>query len=812
MTVEEKAQQVTGVLPIGLFGRAGLIRAEAERLLGTGIGHVAPLGMLSHPSPQRLARSVNEIQRFLLTGTRLGIPALFHVEALNGVVSPGLSGFPTAIALAATWNPAGVEEMAGILRRQARAVGHTFVLSPVLDVARDARWGRVHETYGEDPYLVSAMGVAFVRGLQGADRRAGVIATGKHFLGYSLTEAGQNMARTTAGPRELYEVYARPFEAAIRLAGLGAVMNSYSEVDGVPVAASHALLTALLRERLGFTGSVVSDYDAVRHLHTRLGVARDAREAGTLALAAGLDVELPTPYGYGPVLAEAVRCGAVPEEQLDRSVRRVLRDKFALGLFDRPYVDEDPVVISQVAGEGTELSRDLARQSVTLLSNDGTLPLRRDLRDPRERRDPWRIAVVGPHAEGVSFAFPPYTYPAALDMLRARITGERPAIPGTEHLTSDLTPEALDLLRDELTDAFARPIDDYIRAGYGACSLVEALRRAAPEAEVTTAPGCGVLDCEPADIPAAVAVAAAADVVILALGGRAGWFTARITEGEGCDRAEIDLPAHQVALARAVAATGIPCVGIVHSGRPLALTALAEVVPTLLYAYYGGPHAATVLADVLLGEVEPGGRLPVSLPRHSGQVPIYAGQPTGTGYRRTAQDMHRGYQDVPGTPLFPFGHGCGYTDFAYSDLTISAGETGRSASAVAEVDGAGSVNIELTVRNTGERAGDEVVQLYFADQATGVTRPARELVGFTRLTLAAGTAATVRFTVAMSQLGYVGPAGAVILEPGPVQVFVGRSSADLRLTGAFEVVGEPVTLDGRRTYLSGVTVNRRHTG
>ncbi|WP_018503457.1 glycoside hydrolase family 3 N-terminal domain-containing protein [Parafrankia discariae] len=788
MTVEEKAQQVTGLMPIGLLGVDGLVQAQAERLLGTGIGHIAPLGMLSHRTPANLAKAVNEIQRFLVTRTRLGIPALFHVEALNGVVSPGLTTFPTAIGLAATWNPAGVAEMADVLRRQARAIGHPLVLSPVMDVARDARWGRVHETYGEDPYLVSAMSVAFVRGIQGDDPREGVIATGKHFLGYALTEAGQNMARTAVGARELYEVYTRPFEAAIRLAGLGAVMNSYSTVDGVPVGANREILTGLLRDRLGFTGTVVSDYETIRHLYKRLGVARDAEDAGRLALAAGLDVELPVADGYGPTLARAVHAGTVPVDQLDQAVWRVLRDKFALGLFDRPYSDEDPVVVNEVARQGVDLSYRLAQQSVTLLANDGTLPLSRDLR---------RIAVVGPHADGISFAFPPYTYPAALEMLRARFTGERAHIPGTENITADVTPEATALMREELAGPIGTPIDDYIRDAYGALSLADAVRRAAPGARVSVVTGCGVLDEEPADLPAAVAAAADADVVILALGGRAGWFTPRITEGEGCDTANIDLPANQVALVEAVAGTGTPCVGIVYTGRPMALTPIVGLLPALLYGYYGGQHASTAMADVLFGDVNPAGRLPVSIPRHSGQVPVYSGQPTGTGYRRTDQDMHQGYLDLPSRPLFPFGHGLSYTTFDYTDLAVSS----------PEVDSEGAVTVRLTVRNTGPRAGDEIVQLYFSDQATGVTRPARELVGFTRISLDAGAAATVTFTVPMSQLGYVALDGGFVLEPGPVQVLAGSSSDDIRLHGSFDVVGKVAELDGRRSFLSDVTVS-----
>ncbi|MEX5635403.1 glycoside hydrolase family 3 N-terminal domain-containing protein [Parafrankia sp. FMc2] len=788
MTVEEKAQQVTGAMPIGLLGVHGLVEPAAERLLGQGIGHLAALGMMGHKAPDQVAKAVNEIQRFLVTRTRLGIPAIFHVEALNGVVSPGFTSFPTAIGLAATWNPDGVEEMAAVLRRQVRAIGHPFVLSPVLDVARDARWGRVHETYGEDPYLVSAMGVAFVRGLQGDDPRAGAIATGKHFLGYGVSEAGQNMARTNLGPRELYEVYARPFEAAIRLAGLRAVMNSYSTVDGVPVGASREVLDGLLRERLGFAGTVVSDYDTIGHLYRRLGVARDAEEAGRLALAAGIDVELPIADGYGATLAQAVRRGEVPAEQLDQACWRVLRDKFTLGLFDEPYVNEEPVVVGATARAGSTLSHGLARQSMTLLKNDGgLLPLSDGIR---------RIAVIGPHAEGVSVSFPAYTFPAMLEMLSARFRGEAAAIPGTEHLSADIPDEVRQLMAAELSAALGVPIDEYVRTAYGAQSLAGAVRDRVPAAEVTVCAGCGVTDAEPVDLSAVAAAVRDADVVILALGGRGGWFTSNATEGEGGDTADIGLPANQVALVRAVAATGSPCVGVVLTGRPMALTEIVDEVPALLYGYYGGQHAATALAEALFGDISPGGKLPVSIPRHAGQAPVYSAAPTGTGYRRTDQDMHRGYLDMPSTPLFAFGHGLSYTTFDYADLEISP----------ADVSTDGTVTVGLTVRNTGERPGDEVVQLYFADRATGVTRPAQELVGFTRLGLDPGAAAAVEFTVPMSQLGYVGLDGRFVLEPGPVQVLVGGGSDDIRLRGAFEITGDPVVLDGRRSYLSQAAV------
>ncbi|OHV18911.1 beta-glucosidase [Parafrankia soli] len=792
MTIEEKAQQVVGLLPTGLLGPAGVIASTASKLLAEGIGHVGMLGTFGHLVPERLAKATNQIQHYLLTKTRLGIPATFHIEALNGPVAPGFPVHPTAIALAATWNPDAVKEMAALTGRQVRAVGHGHVLSPVMDVARDARWGRVHETYGEEPYLVTALSVAYTRGLQGAGPLEGAIATGKHFLGYAVTEAGQNMAKTVLGRRELFEVYARPFEAAIRLAGLRSVMNSYASIDGVPLGASHEYLTEMLRGDFGFTGTVVSDYDTIGQLVSRVGVAKDAQEAGRLALAAGIDMELPNSYGYGRTLAAAVRSGEVPAEQLDQAAWRVLRDKFALGVFDRPYVDEDPVVINAIAKEGSEpggLAHRLAQQSVTLLKNEGRLPLTRDLK---------RIAVVGPHADNVSVAFPPYTFPAGLEMLGARFRGERSNVPGTENMVTEMPPEAIELMRQDLGGPLSQSIDEYIRERYGSVSLADAIRAAVPGAVVTVARGCGVLDEEPADIREAVAAARDADVVVLALGGRAGWFIPQITEGEGCDTADIDLPANQVALVQAVAATGTPAVGVVFTGRPMALTEIIDELPAVVYGYYGGQHGSTAVAEVLFGDVNPSGKLPVSIPRHSGQVPVYSGQPMGTGYRRAAYDMHQGYLDMSASPLFPFGHGLSYTSFAYCDLTITP----------SEVPAAGSVTIDMTVRNDGDRAGTEIVQVYFADRATGVTRPSQELVGFARVELEPGETAGVTLTVELAQLAYLGLDGRLVLEPGPIEVLVGSSSDDIRLRGQVEITGEAAVFEHREVFLSEAAVRR----
>jgi len=785
MTVEEKAMQLSAMFPMALIGTDGLLRDQLDAHLKHGIGQISALAGFGHKSPETVAKTANAIQRYLLTETRLKIPAIFHNEAANGVVSPHFSGFPTPLGLAATWNPSDVEEMADIMRRQLRSIGIQQALAPVMDVAREARWGRVHETFGEDPYLVSAFSVAFTRGMQGRDLHDGVIPSAKHFLGYAVTEGGQNMAATAIGARELYDVYARPFEAAIRLAGLTSVMASYAEFDGVPIHVSRAILTTLLRERMGFTGTVVSDYVGVGWAQTRQRTAADPEEVGALALAAGMDVELPSIHGYGQALVNAVQGGKVPESQLDESVRRVLRDKFALGLFDDPYVPEDPVRIRAVAVEGDELSRRMASNSVTLLKNEtNLLPLGRDIR---------KVAVIGPFADSTMVGFPAYTYPAALAMMRARFTGEESLMAGTDTDAGSIPPEAKAAMVAEVQDYIKVDLDDYVRSNYPAVSLAEAVRALLPDATVTVVRGTGIMPSAPTDIPAAVAAAREADAVILYVGGHSAWAGKERTEGEGTDSANIDLPPQQVELVKAVSEVGKPTVAVVSFGRPQGLTAVIDGLPAVLTAYFGGPHQGAALADAIFGVTNPGGKLPVTIPRHSGQLPIHHGQRWGSGYRRTKADIHHGYLDMPSTPLFPFGHGLSYTTFEYGPLLLDSDS----------VDVGGEIRASLTIRNAGGRAGTEVVQLYAEDTATGVTLPAQQLVGFARVELEPGASRTVTFTVPLSLLAYTGMSGELVMEPGPVTIAAGSSSDDIRSAATVTVTGRAVTLDGaRRAYLS----------
>jgi beta-glucosidase len=791
MTIAEKIQQMVGIMSTTLLGADGPDDGAMSRQLSNGVGHVAGVPLLGHRPPQEAARNANRIQRFLVETTRLRIPAIIHNEALNGAVLPYHPVFPTAIGLAATWDPDAVGEMAGLVRDQLRAVGIRQALSPVMDVARDARWGRVHETYGEDPYLASAMAVAYTRGMQGDDLRTGVIATAKHFLGYGAGEAGQNTATTRIGERELYEVYARPFEAAIREAGLGSVMNSYSEYDGIPIVASAHVLRTVLRDQLGFEGTVISDYAAVKNLVDIQLVANDALEAGVLSLTAGLDVELPVPYGYGSEFCAAAERGEVDVKLIDEAVRRVLADKFQLGLFDDPYVDEGAVVLDATAARSGELSSRLAAESLTLLKNDDSLlPLTRTAS---------RIAIVGPHAADVDFAFPAYTYPASLNMMRAMMQGQGANMAGIEAASEMIGPEVAAALMGELMPLFSTSPDDFARREYGAVSLAEAVQDLVPDARLDVV-ATGVLDSEPTDLDAVAAAVDGADLVILALGGRPGWFGNALTEGEGSDTADVALPANQNAIVDLVAAFGVPAVAVVYTGRPFAITEVAEKIPAVLWACYGGQRANQAVAAALFGEVNPGGKLPYSIPRHSGQLPLYAGQHNGSGYRRSETDSNLHYLDMPSTPLFPFGHGLSYTAFEYANLALPQEPL---------TTGDAAVEIGIDVTNTGQISGDEVVQLYAATRATAVARPAQQLVGFRRVRLEPGQTATVRFRVPLALLGHLDIERRFVVEPGAVGVLVGASSDDIRARGSIQLVGRTHEIaPHERRFISAATAHR----
>lgn len=743
MTLDDKLGQLGSAWSFELTTDNVFSRERAEQLAAHGLGHVTRVGGASSYGRAEAARFANAVQRYLVEDTRLGVPAIVHEEICSGLMARGTTIFPQAVGVASTWEPELSRALADTVRAQMRAVGAHQGLSPVLDVCRDPRWGRTEETFGEDPYLVSKMGVAFVRGLQGDDLRRGVVATGKHFVGYGASEGGLNWAPMHVGPRELHDVYLHPFEAAVREGGLSAVMNAYNELDGVPCAASHDLLTELLRTAWGFDGCVVSDYFAVRQLAAYHRLVDGGPEAAAAALTAGVDVELPSTDCYGDPLREALDRGLLSESVVDVAVRRVLATKFALGLFEQPYVDADAVASVGENASERALARTIADKSLVLLKNDGVLPLADDART---------IAVIGPNADDLRNLLGDYSYPAHAESLTEMLRS------GGNVFSIGL-PERLE---------FDDPLPD-------APTILDALTARLGE-RVRFARGCDVNSESSEGFDEAVALAAAADVAVLVLGDKAG-LTDDCTSGESRDRASLDLPGVQEEFARAVIETGTPVVLVLVTGRPCGSAWLHERSSAVLLAWLPGQEGADAVADALTGVSSPGGKLPITFPRSVGQIPTYYAHKVSGGRSHWKGD----YVDTPASPLYPFGHGLSYTTFALLDASAESATVGWHDAIV----------VRVRVQNTGERAGDEVVQLYVRDPVATVTRPVLELKSFARLSLAAGELRVVTFHVPVGQLGFHGRSLTYEVEPGAFELFVGTSSADLLPAGTVTVVADP---------------------
>jgi beta-glucosidase len=761
MTLEEKIAQLSGVWVFELLDNMAFSDQKAEKLLGNGIGQITRIGGASNLRPAATAKLANTVQSFLVKNTRLGIPAIVHEESCSGYMARDATCFPQIIGVASTWEPELVEEMTSVIRTQMRSVGAHHALAPVLDVTRDPRWGRAEETFGEDPYLVGRMGTAYVKGLQGRDFQEGVLATGKHFVGYGMSEGGMNWAPVHLPQRELHEVFVAPFEAAIKTANLASIMNAYHELDGVPCGSSRQLLTDLLRNQLGFEGMVVSDYFAINMLAEYHHVAESKGEAAKMALEAGIDVELPSTDCYGKPLRQAIEDRTVDEALIDEAVSRILRMKFLLGLFENSYVDAARAVEVFDTTKQRALARRIAQKSIVLLKNEGDLlPLKKDLS---------AIAVIGPNAESVRNMIGDYSYPAHIETL-AEMREE-------QNVFDIPVPETV-----ELVDNFVPII-----------SVLEGIKhKVSPKTQVRYAKGCDVTDESKEGFAEAVEIARKSGIAVLILGGKSG-LTRGCTSGEGCDRAEIGLPGVQEELVRAIYATGTPVVAVLLNGRPLTIQWIAAHVPAVVEAWLPGEEGASALADVLFGDYNPGGKLPITFPRAVGQIPTYYNHKPSGGRSHWKGD----YVSMSAKPLFPFGHGLSYTRFEFDNLRITP----------TQVIVEGKVTISIDVKNVGERKGDEVVQLYVHDVLSSVTRPVKELKGFKRVTLEAGETKTVAFHLSVSQLGFYNRHMDFVVEPGTIEVMIGSSSTDIKLTGAFEIVGETTDVSTTKAFFSTVNVH-----
>ncbi|MFF1574307.1 glycoside hydrolase family 3 N-terminal domain-containing protein [Leifsonia sp. NPDC058292] len=759
MTLEEKLAQIVGywldqnglVAPMQgemAAGQAG--KGDLAEVTRDGIGHYTRVYGTRPVDPEERAAWLWAEQRRLKRETRLGIPALVHEECLTGLAAWKAATFPTPLAWGASFDPDLVEEMAAAIGGSMKQLGIHQGLAPVLDVVRDPRWGRVDECIGEDPYLVGTVGTAYVRGLQGA----GVHATLKHFLGYSGSGAGRNHAPVHAGPREIADVFLPPFEMAILDGGARSVMNSYADIDGVPMAANADYLTGLLRETLGFDGTVVADYFAVAFLEVMHGVAADRGEAAALALEAGIDIELPTGDAYLQPLADRIRSGEFDEAYVDRAALRALAQKEELGLLDADaFDDEPPTGIDLDSPRHRDLARRVAEQSVVLLANDGTLPL---AARPETLR---RVAVVGPNAHRAEALQGCYSF-------ANHVLASHPDLPlGFE------IPTVLDALP----------------GAFGAAGM--------PLPEFVFAEGCAVDGDDRSGIPAAVQTAETADLAIVVVGDQAGLF-GRGTVGEGNDSESLELPGVQRELVEALIATGTPVVMVLLTGRPYAVgwaleTETAEAPAAVLQAFFPGEGGGLAIADIIAGSVNPSGRLPVSMPRSAGAQPYSYLHPTlGGPSDVTATDS---------TPLLPFGYGLSYTSFEHTELSVDA--------AVAAGD---TFDVSVTVTNTGATRGADVVQLYGHDIQGSIARPVAQLLGYARVLLDAGDSVRLTFSVPTTRFAFTDRRLVKIVEPGEVEVWVAsHAEASAPVAGSDATGGAIVSeKQGSRRRVAGTATPR----
>ncbi len=721
MTLEEKVAQT-----LCIYAKKGNFQDEqgnydedkAEKLFLTGAGRIAEVGFVEN-SARKMAELTNKIQKYYLEKTRLGIPVIFHEECLHGQMVQDATCFPQPIALAGTWNPDLIQNVFSLVAEETRSRGGHHALTPVADVAREPRWGRVEETYGEDPYLVSQMVIAAVKGFQGEQEtinKKHVIATLKHFVAHAQPEGGSNCAPVNASESVLREVFFPPFKEAIQKANAMSVMASYNEVNGIPSHKNKWLLQNILREEWGFKGFVVSDYYAVKQLEVRHYVATDEKEAAYQAFMAGIDAELPLDECYSNI-TDLVKEGRISETKVDEVVGRLLEYKFRLGLFDDPYVDAEYAEKFAGSRQHRPLALQAAHESITLLKNENNLL-------PLSKNDIKTIAVIGPNANKVllgGYSGIPKFYDSVLDGIKTKVGNEIEILysegceitkPGDWEATDEVIP--------------ANPNDDNIK------------------------------------IKEAVKTAKQADIIILAIGGNELTSREAWNENHLGDRASLELVGSQNKLIKAMLETGKPVVVLLFNGRPLSINYVNKNVSAVLECWYLGQETGGAVANVLFGDFNPSGKLPISLPRSVGHIPVY--------YNHKPNDR-RGYLFDDVSPLFAFGFGLSYTTFEYSNLKLKKSKINVNDSTI----------ISVQVKNSGNYAGHEVIQMYIRDSVSSVTRPVKELKDFQKIQLKPSEIQTVTFEINPEKLSFWDSDMNFVIEPGEFEIMIGSSSRDIDL-------------------------------
>ena len=772
MSLEEKVAQLTGVFPFDEEYKNYDVIAESTRY---GIGEVSTLEMRRMETLEEAAAWQKKVQEIVMKNSEHHIPAIFHMEGLCGPFIQDSISFPAGIGRGAGFDPELEEQIAEIVSRQEAACGITHVLAPVLDISRDSRMGRQGETYGEDPALASALGSAYTRGIQKgetAGRRTESVA--KHFLAFHNSDGGIHGAVSDTPPRLLEEIYGRPFQAAISESNLLGIMPCYCTINGEPVSASYGLLTGLLRKKMGFDGICFSDYGAVGNTHGSQHVGETLEEAGLMCLKAGMDIELPKPEGYGERFREMFRDGRADIRLLDRAVMRVLTAKFRMGLFEHPFsLQGEKLRKAFLKDTDKGVSLRSAKESLVLLKNNGVLPLRNDVK---------KIAVIGPHADCARKFFGGYTHMCMMESTYAMAN----SIAGVSGIKNVDPEEIITIPGTSIQSDETEEFDRILKRQKPYCrSLLEELRVKMPNAQIHYSYGYYIAGEDETYFEEALKLVEEADVVILTLGGKHGTCSMS-SMGEGVDASNINLPKGQDAFIKKAAEYGKPMVGIHFDGRPISSDAADQYLDAILEAWSPSETGAEAVVSALLGEYNPGGKMPVTTAYHAGQIPVYYNHQHNSCWHQTGSIGFANYVDLPHTPRYCFGYGLSYTQFSYSNLVLSQKELAPF----------GSLRISVEVENSGSMAGDEVVQLYIADSYASMARPVKELAGFKRITLKPGEKKTVAFEVEASQMAFLDKDMRWKVEKGDFLVEIGSSSEDIRLKDTYRVT-EDGWLEGR---------------
>jgi beta-glucosidase len=774
MTVEEKVAQLQTTNPKDRHA------PNLDDSFPCGVGSISLLAGAWDETAADVAARAEGLQRHAMQKSRFGIPAFLHMETLTGPLMPGTTSFPVGLGRGATWDSQLERRVGQVASSEFRAAGMTHALGPVLDINRDARMGRVDESYGEDATLVSAMGTAYTAGIQEpsdlGDCPHEAIATAKHFIAYHTVEGGIHGSCSHVAGRELEGTFCRPFQAAIDQANLRSVMNQYGSVNGEPVVASKHLMRDLLRDRMGFDGVFISDYASVQETVTRQRVAADQDEAARRSLECGVDIEAPTPFAYGQNLVDLVRSGDVPESLLDQSVRRVLVEKFRIGLFEHPFPLGKGELSAHVRTEtGHQASLAAARESLVLLKNDGVLPL-----DPTGMR----IAVIGHAGASIRSLFGGYTHMSVLELAM----GARNSMAGIE-----IRPESEGAWRDSPRPLYPGssvevevPNLQKVASRFypQTRTILDELRAQCPTAQVEYAYGFPYAGTDTSHFAEALELATNSDVAIVCVGGKCGWGTS-CTTGEGIDSSSINLPPCQEQFLEQLGSMGVRFVVVHLDGRPISSDAADHYAAAIIEAWNPAECGSQAIVETLLGKNNPSGKLPVTIARSSAQLPLYYCHERGSSYHVGTDSPFRSYVDCPHEPRYPFGFGLSFTEFELGDLRLDQATVGPDQDVVAH----------LTVRNTGRVRGTTVVQAYVRDRVSSIVRPERELVGFCRVTLDPGQSAQVTFAINPTQFAFLDRDNDWKVEAGDFDLMFGTSSEDLPLQTAFRVQA-----DGRPGY------------